>query len=41
MQCWMSETDLSYTELIDWTNEFIKLSKRFNLSKEFNENGII
>ena len=36
-----SKDSLSYTELFFWQRVFIKLAKKFNLTKEFKENGII
>ncbi len=40
-QHWFSETSLSYSELSEWQNYFLKLAKKFNLTEEFAENGII
>lgn len=31
----------SYGELAEWSNYFEKLGKRYGLTKEFKENGII
>ncbi len=36
-----SEKSLSYGELSEWQGYFEKLAKKFNLTKEFKENGII
>lgn len=40
-QYWISEQDLSYSELIDWKLYFEALDKKFDLLEEFKENGII
>lgn len=40
-QNWASEQSLSYGELADWQGLFIELGKKFNLTDEFEENGII
>ncbi len=40
-QKWASEQDLSYGEILHFQDKLIKLAKRFNLVKEFKENGII
>lgn len=40
-QIWQSEQSLSYSELIEWSDYFYKLGKRFGLLREFKENGII
>jgi hypothetical protein len=40
-QQWASEESLSYSELIDWTDLFNRLGKRFGLMGEYRENGII
>lgn len=36
-----SQENYSYGELIQYQNELTKLAKRFRLTKEFKENGII
>lgn len=40
-QEWQSEQNLSYTEIFKWHNVFVELGKKFDLTKEFEENGII
>jgi len=40
-QGWVSEENLSYSELADFNVYFEELARRFNLSDEFKENGII
>lgn len=40
-QSWQSKRSLSYKEMLDWQIYFKKLAKKFNLVKEFKENGII
>lgn len=40
-QNWQSEQSLSYGELTEWQSVFIMLAKKYNLIKEFQENGII
>ena len=40
-QHWASKQDLSYGELIHFTNKLSKIAKKFNLVEEFQENGII
>jgi len=40
-QCWSSEQSLSYGELAEWQAHFKKLGKRFGLTTEFKENGIL
>lgn len=40
-QHWMSEQSLGYSDLIEWSSYFEKLAKKFNLKREFKENGII
>ena len=40
-QRWQSEKSLSYGELSEWQGYFEKLAKKFNLKREFKENGII
>ena len=40
-QIWASEQNLSYGELGDFMAHFAKLAKRFGLTREFRENGII
>lgn len=40
-QRWASEENLSYSELADFNDYFKELGKRFNLSEEFEGNGII
>jgi len=39
-QNWVSNISISYFELIEWENYFLKLATRFNLVDEFKENGI-
>ena len=40
-QNWASEQNLSYGELAEYNDHFKKLGKRFGLTEEFEENGII
>lgn len=40
-QTWSSEQSLSYSELIQWQEYFIALAKKFDLTDEFKENGIL
>lgn len=40
-QQWQSEQSLSYGQLAKWSEYFTGLAKRFNLTDEFKENGII
>lgn len=36
-----TQENLSYGELLEWQNIFTKIAKKFNLTEEFKENGII
>jgi len=36
-----SEKSYSYAELAGWSDYFTDMAKKFNLTKEFKENGII
>jgi hypothetical protein len=40
-QNWISEQNLSYGELIEWSEIFEELAERFDLREEFEENSII
>jgi len=40
-QHWSSEQNLSYSELIEYGEYFRELGRKFNLTEEFEENGII
>lgn len=47
-QHWVSEQNemgekptLYQSDLVEWQNIFVKLAKRFGLTREFRENGII
>ena len=40
-QHWASEQNLSYGELLEYQEHFIELGRKFNLTEEFKENGII
>lgn len=40
-QNWASEQDLSWLEVAEWTIEFGEIGRKFNLTDEFIENGII
>lgn len=40
-QHWASNRNLSYGELVEYQNYFTKLGKKFGLTREFKENGII
>lgn len=40
-QHWAGEQNLSQDELIEYQHYFKKLAKKYHLTKEFRENGII
>lgn len=40
-QNWQAEQSMSYGELAEWQDVFTRLGVRFNLTEEFQENGII
>lgn len=40
-QIWASDKSLYMSELVDWMDYFTKLGRQFNLTDEFEENGII
>lgn len=40
-QYWQAEQDLTYTEMLEWQSAFSKLAIKFNITAEFEENGII
>lgn len=40
-QCWVSQQNLSYSELPPFHLHFETLAKKFGLEEEFKENGII
>lgn len=40
-QQWASEQSLSYGELALWQGYFTEIGKKFNLTNEFKENGIL
>lgn len=40
-QEWQSEQSLSWQDLINWETYFEAVGKKFNLTDEFKENGII
>lgn len=40
-QTWASEQSPSYGELAEWQALFEMLGKKFNLTSEFRENGIL
>jgi hypothetical protein len=40
-QSWASNRAMSYGELNEWTGYFTALAKKFHLTEEFKENGII
>ena len=40
-QDWQSKQSLSWGEMAEWAEYFRKLGKRFHLTAEFRENGII
>ena len=40
-QNWVSGESLSYSELSEYNGYFETLAKKFNLTEEFKENGII
>ena len=40
-QLWASEQSLSYLELAEWAEHFETIGKKFDLTEEFKENGLI
>ena len=40
-QRWVSEQSLSYSQIAEFSGYFETLGKKFNLTEEFKENGII
>jgi hypothetical protein len=40
-QVWSSEQNLSYGELAFWSDYFTELGRKYNLTDEFKDNGII
>lgn len=40
-QNWQSEQNLTYFQVIEWQILFREIGKKFGLSAEFKENGII
>lgn len=40
-QNWQGEQSLSYDELLEWEDFFRKLGRDFDLTDEFEENGIL
>ena len=40
-QSWQSRRNMSYAEIIKWSTYFAILAKKFDLTNEFIENGII
>lgn len=40
-QSWQANHNLSYKEIAYWAEHFRVLGKKFGLTKEFKENGII
>ena len=40
-QTWASRKSMSYGEVSQWQGYFETLAKKFNLKKEFKENGIV
>ena len=40
-QNWQSERSMSYQEVAEWGDYFSEVAKKFGLTKEFQENGII
>ena len=40
-QGWQADLDLSYGEMVFYQNYFKTLAKKFNITEEFIENGII
>lgn len=40
-QKWFGEQSMYYSELSEWQNYFEALAKKFSLTEEFKENGII
>lgn len=40
-QTWQQEQSLSYGELLEWQDYFVKVGEHFALTDEFIENGII
>lgn len=40
-QQWQSEQSLSYEEMLNWQNHFESIARAYDLTEEFEENGII
>ena len=40
-QKWVADQNLFYGELAEWQYKLAELAKRFDLTEEFEENGII
>ena len=40
-QNWASKRNLSYGELVEWHGYFLSLARKFQLVREFKENGIL
>ena len=40
-QAWQSKRSTSYGDMAAWQAYFIALARKFNLTEEFEENGII
>ena len=40
-QDWQSEHSLSYGDYLEWAGYFTTLGEKFNLTEEFEENGIL
>lgn len=40
-QIWQADEALSYDEMLQWQNHFESVAKHYDLTEEFEENGII
>ena len=40
-QAWQAKQSLSYEEMLDWQEHFTSVAKHYDLTEEFEENGII
>lgn len=40
-QSWQSKRSMSWSDVMKWHECFLSLAKKFNLKREFKENGII
>jgi len=40
-QLWQANQPLDYSELLEWNDLFAYLARTFNLTEEFQENGVL